>query len=522
MQPEKLSMSDQRSSTAREKVVALPELARVSQRAREEGKSVVLCHGTFDLLHMGHVRHIETARAFGDILIVTVTADAFVNKGPGRPVFSEVLRAEFLASLQYVDWVAVNPAASAEDAIEEIRPDVYVKGNDYAAEADDVTGKIVTEREAVERHGGRIAFTDEISFSSSSLINAHMSPHAPSAREFLTGLRSNGGRDAVFEAVERLATKRIVFVGEAIVDEYDYVEPMGKTPKENLIATQYRDREIFAGGVIASANHLADFAGELEVIALLGARDSYEDLIRKSLHPKVSFTPIYREDGPTTRKVRFVAASRVQKLFEVYYMDDTPISGRTRHDLHAALNALAPSADVVVVNDFGHGMLNDDTVDKLCGLAPFLAVNTQTNSSNTGFNLITKYPRADFVCIDAPEARLASSAKHGEAAILVEQTLPKLIDCPNFIVTHGDRGCWAYSAGGDTWHVPAFATKIVDTVGAGDAFLSFAAPIVQDSGDMRLAGFLGNVAGALKVEIVGHQRSLDRSIFVKALTGLLK
>lgn len=507
---------------AREKIVTLDMLAKITETARADGKTVVHCHGTFDLLHIGHVRHIENARSFGDMVIVTVTGDAHVNKGPGRPVFKEALRAEFLASLQYVDWVAINYADSAEAAIEKVRPGVYVKGNDYADASDDVTGKIVAERQAVEAHGGRIAFTDEITFSSSSLINAHMSPHDSSTREFLTSLRTSGVKDKIFENLNNLASKRIVFVGEAIIDEYDYVEPMGKTPKENLIATHYRNHETFAGGVIASANQIADFVQDVEVIALLGPDDSYESLIRTSLNPKIKLTPIYRDSGPTTRKVRYVAKPRLQKLFEVYHMDDRPIGPEVQTVLHNALDTALASADMVIVNDFGHGMLSGETVEKICSQSPFLAINTQTNSSNIGFNLISKYSRADLVCIDAPEARLACRSKHGDAAQLVNAGLPKLIDCPNFIVTHGNRGCWAHRRGGETLHVPALATNIVDTVGAGDAFLAFAAPTVENSGDMQLAGFLGNIAGALKVEIVGHQRFLNRPDFLKAVTGLLK
>jgi rfaE bifunctional protein nucleotidyltransferase chain/domain len=130
------------------------------------GKTVALAHGVFDLLHLGHVRHIEAAAREGDILILTITADRFVNKGPGRPVFTEQLRAEMLAALEFVDWVAINPHPSAEDMLRAVAPDVYVKGSEYASATDDVTGKIIAEREAVEAGGGRVVFTDDVTFSS--------------------------------------------------------------------------------------------------------------------------------------------------------------------------------------------------------------------------------------------------------------------------------------------------------------------------------------------------------------------
>src|SRR5438445_7636962 len=102
------------------KILTIAELAAWTHKFREEGRKVVQAHGTFDLLHLGHVRHLEAARQFGDVLVVTVTADRFVNKGPGRPVFGGELRAEMLATLEYVDWVAINDAADAVSAIERI------------------------------------------------------------------------------------------------------------------------------------------------------------------------------------------------------------------------------------------------------------------------------------------------------------------------------------------------------------------------------------------------------------------
>src|ERR1700694_4854259 len=155
------------SETPRDKVRPVAELAPILDRVRQSGKVVVQAHGTFDLLHIGHVRHLEAARKLGDVLVVTVTADRFVNKGPGRPVFNAELRAEMLATLEYVDWVAINDSADAVSAIERIRPSIYIKGQDYQNPQGDITGKISLERDAVETHGGRIHFTDEVSFSSS-------------------------------------------------------------------------------------------------------------------------------------------------------------------------------------------------------------------------------------------------------------------------------------------------------------------------------------------------------------------
>src|ERR1043166_8339539 len=158
---------------ARDKIKSVDELAAMAEQARARGQTVVVAHGVFDLLHMGHMRHLEAARKEGDLLFVTCTADRYVNKGPGRPVFPEQFRAEMLAALECVDGVAVTKWPTAEGVIRLVQPGVYIKGRDYENPNDDLTGKILEERRAVEAHGGRVVFTDDITFSSSALINRH-------------------------------------------------------------------------------------------------------------------------------------------------------------------------------------------------------------------------------------------------------------------------------------------------------------------------------------------------------------
>src|SRR5260370_25451865 len=273
--------------TTRSKIGTVPEAAVIAKALRARNVSVVQAHGTFDLLHLGHVRHLEAAKALGELLIVTVTADRCVNKGPGRPVFTESLRAEMLAALQFVDYVAVAEAPDAIGALEAIRPAIYAKGQDYQYPEGDVTGKITLERETVEAQGGRIHFTDEVTFSSSELINRHLNLFEPHVRAHLSDVRSDGGLNRILELIETIKGYRVVIVGDAIIDEHQYMLPMGKPPEEHIIATRYQDNEIFAGGVFAAANHVAAFCAHVDVVTCIGGSDSHEEFIRKSLKPNV-------------------------------------------------------------------------------------------------------------------------------------------------------------------------------------------------------------------------------------------
>lgn len=507
---------------ARENVHTLDELGKLADAARQDGKTVVLAHGVFDLVHMGHVRHLEGARREGDVLFVTVTADAYVNKGPGRPIFSHEMRAEMLAALNCVDAVGISHSDSSELALVTIRPDVYVKGSDYENPEDDVTGKISREKAAVENHGGRMVITKDITFSSSNLINRYLDVYDPPLQDYLDRMHDTDSTARLTELIDSVKDMKVLIIGDAIVDEYQYVEPMGKAAKENIIATRFKDKELFAGGVFATANHAASFCAEVEVITCLGADDEHEAFIRSSLKPNVKLTCVYRDGAPTTRKLRFINPSYTRKLFEVYFFDETPLPPELETPFNQLVAERVGDYDLIIANDFGHGLIESSTIDLISNAGAYLAVNTQTNSANLGYNLITKYPQADFVCIDAPEAQLAARDKFSSVETLCADKLPGLLNCDRFIVTHGQQGCVAYEKGGVARRIPAFTKTVVDTVGAGDSFLAVTAPLAATGGSIDDIAFIGNAVGAIKVGMIGHRGSIDKISLIRYITTLLK
>ncbi|MCP4265437.1 MAG: adenylyltransferase/cytidyltransferase family protein [Candidatus Brocadiaceae bacterium] len=157
------------------KIVNLDELSKNIQVLKSEGRKIVLCHGCFDLMHPGHIKYFQASKEMGDILVVTVTPDEYVDKGEGRPVFNQNLRAESIAALECVDYVAINKWPTAEETLRLLRPDIYVKGQEFE-KLEDQTGKIQKEYKVLEEIGAEIRFTHEIVFSSTELLNKHFNP----------------------------------------------------------------------------------------------------------------------------------------------------------------------------------------------------------------------------------------------------------------------------------------------------------------------------------------------------------
>jgi rfaE bifunctional protein nucleotidyltransferase chain/domain len=506
----------------RKKFLPVEQIGVLTAKARAEGRTIVLAHGVFDLIHVGHLRHLQEAAKLGDILVVTITEDEHVNKGPGRPVFSEQLRAEMLAALEIVDYVGISRYPSAENIIDAIQPNIYIKGPDYENADEDLTGKIDVERHAVEQHGGRIVITHDVTFSSSALINRYLDVHDPALQEFLSVARAHNALEQVNSAISAIENMKVLLVGDTIIDDYHYVTPIGKSPKENIIATLHEDREAFAGGIIATANHLATFCKQVDVITSIGSANPHKELIRENLAPNIGLTLINREGAPTTRKRRFIDPTYMRKLFEVYYMEDSAPPPSFEKEVNLAIDEKISDYDVVIVNDFGHGMITPSTISILCKKSKFLAVNAQSNSGNIGFNLVTRYPRADYISIDLPEARLALANKYGDLEELAVALIPERVDCKLLAITHGKNGCLTYQPGKAPTKIPAFTKTVIDTMGAGDAFLAVTSPVAAAGAPLDIVGLIGNAAGAIKVGIIGHRKSIDKIALLKFLTSLLK
>ena len=320
----------------------------------------------------------------------------------------------------------------------------------------------------------------------------------------LDGRYTAGDVASVFDRAREL---RVLVVGEAIVDEYLYCETIGKSGKEPILAARYVSSEQFAGGVLAVANHVATLSDHVTVLTFLGERDSHEELIREQMDPKVDLRFLVVPGAPTILKRRYVELYPLQKLFELYVMDGDEYVANWPA-LCSALDELLPEFDVVVVVDYGHGMIGAEAVSTLCSRSRFLAVNTQTNADNRGFNTVSKYARADYVSISETEIRLEARLRHGELREIVSGVAGRL-DCPRVLVTQGSQGCLCYDRTEGFVEVPAFTSSVVDRVGAGDAVLGVTALCAVQGSSPELLGAVASAVGAQAVGIVGNRSAID-------------
>ena len=505
------------------KIKNLKDIEKILSQEKELGKKIVHCHGVFDLLHPGHIRHFKEAKKLGDCLVVTLTPDQFVNKGPGRPAFNQELRLESLASLSDVDYVVLNDEPSAINAINHVRPSVYVKGEEYKEHANDVTGKISDEADAVQRVGGCIHYTSDIVFSSSSLINKFIEAKDPELETFLSTVKEEYSDEKIMELVDKLNTLNVVIIGDAIIDEYQYVSPLGQSGKGLHMSATCLQKEAFLGGSFAIANHLSDFIKTITLITSVGKNCRHKNLINKKLSSNIEpiYIPSIHDDTLTKKRYVIRDGNQHTKLFETYSSNDAILdSDSKKFVLKKSLEKIS-SADLVLITDFGNGFIDEEIASSLCSDVKFLAVNTQTNSGNRGFNLITKYKKADFISINEPEARLATHLSCANIDEVIHK-ISKSIDCPHISITSGVKGVLCYTKKDLETQIPALAKNVLDRVGAGDSYLALAAICLAGGMPHKLAGFVGALAAAMNVQTVGNQYPTTKISLFKFLTRIMK
>ena len=474
--------------------------------------TVVYSCGTFDNMHYGHIRHLQEAAELGFSLVVGVTADSYVNRGPGRPLFNEVVRAECIAALDCVDHVFINHEKTAIGAIEEIRPDVYAKGIEYEGNEDE---DLQMERELVESYGGRVVFTDTNLYSSSAIINESNPTHSEDAAEFLSEFTKEYSYDRLVEIIESFSDLRVLVVGDTILDRYTYVEPKERAPKTSMLSMKALDSELMAGGAIHVANHIAKFCSEVKLITAFGIDD--RNYIRNNIEDKITLAaPFY--PGPTILKHRFLNRITKDKLFEVCTYDES-MSEEIGHKIHFLIKDYYKDYDMIVVADFGHGLISDYTAEYIGSLGVFTAVNVQCNSLNLGYNLVTKYRDMQYLTMDEQETRLATADRYSP----IEDCIREVKASTNAGVvsmTHGAAGSFVHNY--DTMAtIPVMSSEVVDTIGAGDVFLAITSLAAKKGVSPEAIGFLGNAMAALAVRVVCTKQvvsKLDLLRFIKTLT----
>lgn len=511
-------MSDETRHQDFRRKIKTREQLREAIGPRPRTQSVIMCHGTFDLVHPGHIRHLMYAKSKGDLLVASLTSDAHINKAAFRPFVPQDLRAMNLAALECVDFVIIDPNATPIENLKFIQPDFFAKGYEYSAEG--IHPRTREEMAAIESYGGQMLFTPGDLILSSSAIIDTMPPNL--AMEKLLALLDSEGLkfDDLRRTLENLGGRKVHVIGDTIVDGYTFCSLIGGTAKTPTFSVKYERQVDYSGGAAVVAKHLRKAGAEVVFSTVLG-EDPLKDFVIKDLESEgIECRPIIDPTRPTTHKNVFI--SNGYRMLKVDKLDNRPISEKAVQQLQKQL--VESPADAVVFSDFRHGMFNKFTIPQLTSAVPAGAMRVADSQVGNRWGNILEFQDFDLITPNEREARFSLGDQDSTIRPLALDLYRKA-NCKVLILKLGERGIITYRAPSPEvrsfFTIDTFVDNVVDAVGAGDALLAYATLSMLETKSNVIGSILGSLAAAVACEHDGNSPVAPEDV-LKKLNALEK
>jgi cytidyltransferase-like protein len=482
----------------KDKIKTPIELKKILKK-NKDFKSI-LCHGVFDIVHPGHMRHLIYAKKIADILIVSITADLFIKKGKYRPHVPQKLRALNLAAFQMVDYVVIDNNLESLKLIKDIKPTFYAKGFEYGSKN---LNKATSEEEKVlKSYGGKIIFTpgDHV-FSSSKFLNSHL-PNLSDDK--LIELMRNNKIDfnMLIETINKFNKVKCHVVGDIIVDTYTRTSMIGGQTKTPTISVLYEKHEDYIGGAGIVSMHLLSAGADVSFTSIIG-NDKLGKFVIKELKPKIDFNYYVDETKPTTNKNAIICDS--QRLLKVDRLDNRPIS---QDALDFVVDNIKESeSEITLFCDFRHGIFNQQSVNILKKAINKKSLKIADSQVASRWGCITDFENFDLVTPNEREARFALADQDSTVGRL-SQILTDKINCKNLILKLGSKGVFCKTSIKNSidsyFSIDSFTNKPVDPVGAGDALLAYSGLSLYVSKSLVISSIIGSMAAAVECELDGN------------------
>lgn len=472
----------------------------IGPRPRE--RSVVMCHGAFDLVHPGHIRHMMYAKSKADILVASLTSDAHISKAEYRPFVPQELRAMNLAALEVVDYVIIDEYPWPIENILALEPDFFAKGYEYST--DGVHPKTREEIVALDGYGGQIIFTPgDLVLSSSAFIEAE--PPRISTDKLVTLMDSEGVTfDTLRTILESFKGAEICILGDTIVDSYTYCSLISSgAAKTPTLSVKYEDQADFAGGAAVVAKHIRQAGAKLKLLTVLGDDALKEMVLDEMAKYDIDCEPTIDPTRVTTQKNVYIAANH--RMLKVDKVDNRPISNDILNGLKSQLSSI--SADAFIFSDYRHGIFNRVTIPQLQSSLPDGPLRVADSQVASRWGNILEFQDFDLITPNEREARFSLGDQDSTIRPLALE-LYKKARCKTLILTLGDRGIMTYRAPNESvrsfFSVDSFVDSALDPVGAGDALLAYSTLGLATTGSELVASILGSMAAGVACERDGN------------------
>lgn len=505
------------------KIIDESNLKKIIDNLKKKNKKIVLCHGVFDLFHVGHLEYFKEAKSAGDILIVSVTTDKHVNKAPGRPYFNTKQRMSLLSSLSIVDYVVASDFETAENVIKVIKPNIYYKGPDYKNNKKDITNNIKKEINITKKFKGRVSYSSGITYSSSSLLNKNNTTDYQ-VEKFVVNLKKKYSLNFINRIIDEASKISVLVVGETILDKFTFCKHLGRSGKENIETLEKIGEKVFIGGCLSLAKNVSAITQKVNVCSVIGNSQKDLNFIKKKISKNMKIKFIKVHNSPTILKEKIVEVIDNRKLLGLYWFNEKPLS--VKHSINFAKIVLKEikKYKIVLISDYGHGLISKELAYGIIkNKKKDLFVNTQLNAANFGYHTIGKYKNSSCAVINEVELRHEMRNRYQDISSLLP-LLSKKLNIKNLIVTAGAKGSYGFIKGSrNIYHCPAFTNDYKDKIGAGDCYMGIFSTIYKIyPKDIELAMFVASLATIDIMLGYGSEFVVDKTRLKKRILYTLK
>ena len=479
------------------KIKKLNELKKILKKIKKN--KTILCHGNFDVVHPGHVRHLSYAKTKGKILVVSLTADKFIKKGRNKPFVPENLRALNLAAFEMVDYLLIDRNITPINTLKTLKPNFFCKEFEYSSLSRNI--KTDEESKVVKSYGGKMIFSPgDIVFSSTKFLN--ISEPSIEIEKVMNLMISNKIYFSdLYNTINNLRTVKAHVVGDLIIDQYSYTSFIGgqtKTPTPSVLLNNYKK---YVGGAGVVAKHIKSSGADVEFTSVVGNDDNFK-FAKKDLKKYLIKFNYFIDSRPTTLKNTIISSE--QRLLKIDTLDNSPIS----NDLTLKILSQIKKGknDIFIFSDFRHGMFHKKNIPILSKSIPNNKIRIADTQVASRWGNILDFSNFNLITPNEKEVRFALADQDSNISELT-RNLQKKMKFKAMILKLGKRGVFVIDRtkkNTKSFYIPSFAKNVVDPVGAGDALLAYSSLAFYFSNCMIQSSIIGNIAAAIECERDGN------------------